>query len=181
MKRQAVALLVGLGLWAIAPGLAAQESAASPVLTVDQDRLFAESLWGKRVLGELDAASAALLAENRKIEASLTAEETALTAKRPTMAATAFRELADEFDARVTGIRKAQDSKGHDLGVRRDADRKRFFEAAVPVMVEVLNARGAFAILDGRAVILSVKAIDATDDMRRAIDAQLGDGSNAAP
>ena len=53
----AVALSSGL-TGTVAP---AQEAApASAILTVDQERLFNESLWGKRIQAELEAASRAL-------------------------------------------------------------------------------------------------------------------------
>ncbi len=156
---------------------AQQAPPASAVLTVDQERLFSESLWGKRMQAELEAASRELQAENRKIEAALTAEEKALTDKRVTMAPADFRVLADEFDKRVTGIRAAQDGKARDLTARRDADRKAFLDSVLPIMGEVMTARGAVAILDSRAIFLSVRSIDATDAIVAAIDAKLGDGS----
>jgi Skp family chaperone for outer membrane proteins len=152
----------------------------SAILTVDLERLYGESLWGKRALAELEDASRALQAENRRIEAQLTAEEKALTNRRPDMPAAEFRKLADEFDTRVTGIREAQDAKARDLTRQRDADRQAFLDAALPLMGEVMRSRGAVAILDNRAIFLSVKAIDATDDIRARIDAGLGPGP-AAP
>ena len=181
--RRAWGLLLAATLSSGLTGTAApaQETApASSILTVDQDRLFNESLWGKRIQAELDAASRALQAENRKIESALTAEEKKLTDKRITTAPADFRTLADEFDKRVTEIRAAQDGKARDLTARRDTERKTFFDAVLPIMGEVMTARGAVAILDNRAIFLSVTSIDATEAIVAAIDNKLGDGS-AAP
>lgn len=172
----ATALLSGL-TGTVAP---AQEPApASAILTVDQERLFNESLWGKRIQAELEAASRALQAENRKIESALTAEEKELTDKRITTAPADFRALADEFDKRVTEIRAAQDGKARDLTARRDTERKTFLDAVLPLMGEMMTARGAVAILDSRAIFLSVRSVDATDAIVAAIDSKLGDGSVA--
>lgn len=164
--------------------LAAQEAAAttavqSPVLTIDQDRLYSQSLWGKRAEGELAAATSALQAENRKIEAELTAEEKSLTEKRTKMPAADFRKLADDFDSRVTGIRKAQDGKSRELAAKRDEDRRAFFDAAVPIIGEVMQKRGAVAILDSRAIFLSAKLVDATDEVLAVCNARLGAGPKA--
>ena len=74
---------------------------SQPILTVNSEFLFEESAFGKRVSQELEAAQSVLLAENRKIQAELTAEEKALAAKRPTMTPVDFRAVANEFDARV--------------------------------------------------------------------------------
>lgn len=167
---------------AIAVPARAQEDAppVSAILTVDQDRLYSSSLWGQRVEGEVAKASADLAAENRKIEAELIAEEKNLTQKRPNMPAADFRKLAGDFDVRVTGIRKAQDEKARLVVEQRDQGRKAFFDAALAIMGEVMKARGAVAILDSRAVFMSLNTIDATDDVLKAVDARLGAGP-AAP
>ena len=150
----------------------------SPILTLDQDRLFAETLWGKRAEARIEAASAELAAENRRIEAELTAEEKALTEKRATMPAEDFRAAADAFDAKVTEIRRAQDAKARAIGQMQDAERQRFYAAALPVMGEVLRSRGAVVVLDSRAIFLAADVIDITDEMVARIDATLGAGED---
>src|SRR5690606_16302338 len=127
---------------------AASVTVPSPILTLDQERLFVDSMWGRRVAAELDSASAALLAENRQIEADLIAEEKSLTERRATMEPEAFRAEADAFDAKVVDIRRAQDSKARDLSRRRELERQTFYAEALPVMGAILRARGALAILD---------------------------------
>ena len=58
----------------------------SPVLTIDSERMFRESAFGRRVSAEIEARSIELAAENREIEAALEAEERELTEQRPDMA-----------------------------------------------------------------------------------------------
>lgn len=149
---------------------------SSPILTIDQDRLYTESLWGKRAETEIKASMAALQAENNKIEAELTAEELSLTDRRPKMKPEDFRKLADDFDARVTDIRQAQDNKSRQIAADRDKARQAFLTAALPVMAKLLQAKGAVAILDNRAVFVSARSIDATDDLRQRLDQVLGAG-----
>ncbi|MCB2126502.1 MAG: OmpH family outer membrane protein [Rhodobacteraceae bacterium] len=152
----------------------------TPILTIDQDQLFGGTLWGKRVAARIEAASADLAAENRRIEAELTAEEKALTEKRPTLPPEDFRRLADSFDARVTEFRNSQDRKARAIARIHDAERQAFFQAALPVMAEVLRGHGAIAVLDNRAIFLAADAIDATDEMIARIDAELGPGADVA-
>ena len=62
----------GFARWAVALLLVSAPSFAqvpSPVLTLNQDRLYVASEFGQRVQSELEAASAELSAENRRIEA----------------------------------------------------------------------------------------------------------------
>ncbi|MDH3264084.1 MAG: OmpH family outer membrane protein [Paracoccaceae bacterium] len=175
----ALAAVVALGLTA-APALAQDRLVVpSPVLTIDQEALFERSAFGKRAQADFEAASAALAAENRRIEADLEAEERTLTAERPGMDSTEFRDLAAAFDARVVEIRRTQDQKARDLGRRPEEARQEFFRAALPVLTELVRERGAVAILDSRAVILSAEAIDITEEAIGKIDAALGDGAQA--
>lgn len=153
------------------------EPAASPILTITQDRLYSGTLFGKVLQARTEAATQALQAENRKIEADLEAEEQALTARRAAMAAPEFRALADAFDAKVEGIRAAQDAKARALAKDHDDGRKQFFETAVPILAQLMGDMGAVAIFDKSAIVLSFDRIDVTDVAIARIDAVLGDGS----
>jgi Skp family chaperone for outer membrane proteins len=174
---------LAVGLFLLAPPVFAQTEAAqpapSPILTIDQERLFADSAWGKRATEHLSAESTRLSAENRELEAKLVAEEKDLTDARPTMDPEVFRKAADDFDARVVELRRTQDAKGRAIARIPDAERQGFYAAALPVMGEVLRRRGAVVVLDSRAIFVSVESIDVTDEMIKAIDEAVGAGVNA--
>jgi Skp family chaperone for outer membrane proteins len=153
----------------------------SPILTVDQDRLFTGSKFGQGALARIEAASRALAAENREIEARLTEEERVLTQRRPTLPLAEFRKLADDFDARVEEIRKTQDGKARGLGRMHDEEKQKFLTAAVPVLGELVRAMGAVAILDRSAIVLTFERIDITDEAIARLDETLGDGTGDAP
>lgn len=160
-----------------APDAAAQAPTPSAdILVLNQDRLLNQTEYGIRIQAELEAASAALASENRQIEAQLTAEELSLTDLRETLPADEFSVLADEFDARVTEIRSAQDAKTRNLQSQAELARQRFFEASVPILLELVEARGAAVLLDSRTVLLSAGSVDITDIAIAAIDDALGDG-----
>ena len=148
----------------------------SSVVVLDRDALFAGSLFGARVRRDVAAASDALVAENRRIEAMLEAEERALTERRAGMEADAFRELATEFDARVTEIRQTQDAKARAIAQQGERAQQIFLEQANPVLVALAQETGALVILDRRMVIASADQIDITALARARIDAVLGDG-----
>lgn len=146
------------------------------IVTLDQERLFRSSAFGKAALARAEAAATALTAENRRIEGELEAEEKSLTERRATLAPDEFAALARDFDTRVEQIRREQDEKSRAIGRALDADRGRFFEAAGPVLVEMLGQTGALAILSDTAVILSLSAIDVTDEAIARMDAAIGAG-----
>lgn len=163
------------------PGPVAESGAAtievpSPVVTVDQERLFTDSAWGRRVQTEVETRSRVLSAENRQIEEELIAEEQALTDLRQEMEPEAFRERAEAFDAKVQRLRAEQDAKTRELTAFREAERQRFFSEVLEVLTDVVTERGAVVILDQRAIVLSVAAIDITDAAIARIDATMGDG-----
>ena len=153
----------------------------SPVLTVDLERLFAESAYGRRAAAILQADSEALAAENAEIIARLQAEEQDLTARRPTMEARAFRAEADAFDARVQAIRADRDARERDLQTRLSTARDEFIVAATPILGEIMLGAGAAVMLDRRNVLLGVGLVDVTDQAIERIDDELGDGADADP
>jgi Skp family chaperone for outer membrane proteins len=183
----------GLGLWLLAAGLGLAQDApatgAAPVtagtlLTLEQDRLFSESAFGKASLDRERAATLALDVENKQIEAALIAEEQDLTTRRTTLPADEFAALATAFDVKVERIRSEQDAKFRDLSLIREEDRKAFFRAIVPVLGDLMGEKGAVAILEKSTVILSLTAIDVTDEAIARVNAVLpptDPGASAPP
>ncbi|MBF9033797.1 OmpH family outer membrane protein [Rhodobacterales bacterium HKCCE2091] len=162
------------------PAAPPQDTPSAPapegILVLDQDRFFAESAYGRRAQSELDSAGQTLAAENRRIEADLTAEELDLTERRETLPREEFVALAEDFDQRVEQIRSEQDAKARALTAAADAARQRFFELAVPVLLDLVRDRGAAVILDSRTVLLSAETVDITEAAIARIDEALGDG-----
>ena len=153
----------------------------SPILTIESDRFFAQSAFGQRVAREIEAEGAMLAAENRKIEADLTAEEKAITDQREGMDPDAFRVLADTFDEKVQTMRRTQDTKSRNLAQRNEADRMTFINAAGPILEVLMQDAGAAVVLERRSVFLSANAIDVTDEAIQRMDAEIGDGSDLKP
>lgn len=160
----------------LGPVLDSQIDLRSPVVTLDRDQLFAETLMGKAMQAQLEEASAALISENRRLEAALEEEERALTARRPTMPPEEFRAVAAEFDARVEALRAAQDSKSRALTRQFDEDQQKFYDAALPVLGRLMLDIKAVAILDRSAVILTFDQLDITDLAVARMDSELGAG-----
>jgi Skp family chaperone for outer membrane proteins len=157
------------------------QDAPAPLLTIDQDRFFLESDFGKAVAERERAATAALEQENRRIEAELVAEEQALTEERKLLPSEEFAAKAEAFDQKVERIRAEQDAKSRQLTEGRDRDRKAFLQAAVPVLGELLGQKGAAAILDKNLIIVSLSAIDVTDEAIEMVNAALAEAPPAEP
>ncbi|MGV6847770.1 MAG: OmpH family outer membrane protein [Marinibacterium sp.] len=176
------ALVLAIAVTAILAGAGmAQDLPKNPILTIDSDRFFADSEFGRRIAATIEAESADLAAENRRIEAELTAEEKDLTARRATTPPEEFRALADAFDAKVQTIRQTQDAKARALTERRDADRVTFLRAAQPVLEDILNETGATVILERNSVFFSSNASDITDRAIAGINASIGSGADPEP
>ncbi len=149
----------------------------NPVLTLDWERLFEETLWGKRIRADLEAQSKDLQQENNRIADDLIAEEKALTDRRATMEPDAFRSEANAFDERATGIRNAQKTKAQTLSQHFDDERQAFFEAVSPLLDDLLVQRGAVVVLDRRAIIRGVANADVTEEIVRLVDQKFGEGA----
>lgn len=151
-------------------------SPQTPLLTLDDERLFSGSAFGKAVIARQEQETGTLIDENRRIEAGLEVEEQDLTARRAMMSREEFSPLSEAFNAKVEGIRKAQDAKTRELQRRFEDDRMRFLEAAKPILAEVMTARGAVAIIDNRAVFVGFENIDITDEAIARLDAAFAEG-----
>lgn len=156
--------------------LAPAGAIASPILTLDRDRLFAETLFGMAVDARFKADSDALIAENLRLEKALEAEERDLTDRRATLPAAQFQVLAKDFDAKAEQIRSAQEAKSRAIAAKREAEQQRFLEAAIPVLGDLMRDSGAVAIFDKNTIILSLRGIDITETAIGRIDAVLGNG-----
>ena len=160
-----------------APAPAQTPAAAGGIVVLDTDRLFSESLFGQRLAADLQAQTEALVEENRRIEAELTAEEQDLTRRRPSMTPEAFRAEAEAFDARVQEIRRERDAKERALQQEAATGRETFLAASGQALGQLMLSRGAAVILDRRTVFLSTGAVDITDAAIAAVDEAIGDGS----
>lgn len=149
------------------------------VLTVDQERLFVESAWGKRAKEALEEKGGRIEAENERLAQQLSDEEAKLTRQRETMDPAEFRRLAEAFDTRATEIRRARAQVVQELNAEAEADRNAFFQAASPIMGELMQRRGAVAVLDRRTVLVSLDSIDITDELIAELDRRVGEGPAA--
>ena len=161
-------VLAGAGL---AQELSQPLPPATPVLTLEKERVFRESAAGKALEAAISAENDALAAENRKIEAALEAEERDLTLRRPSLGTAEFQALAEAFNTKAVGLRDAQVAKAKALERKREEERQKFFQSLAPVLGEIMKDVGAFVILDDKAVLVSFDRIDITDEAIRRMDA----------
>ena len=148
--------------WREGQGPELPAAAAINVLTLDQERLFQESDFGRQTMADYDRQAAALAGENRRKENELEGEERALTQRRGLLAPEEFAKLAQAFDARVVEIRVVQDAKTQELARWLDQRRALFFSQVLPVLTDVLAEKGAVAILQSDAVLIALNAADVT-------------------
>lgn len=180
MRLTLLSLSAVASLWFAPVQVVAQQVSStvpSPIIIIESDRLYEESLFSQRVRQEQDARKAVLLAENRQIAAELAEEEKRLTEQRSTMEATDFRKLADAFDSRVEEIRSIQDDKELQIIRFAEEERIRFFQELVPVLERILNERGASIVLEKRTTFASSSALNVTDRTLAIANGLLGDGA----
>lgn len=178
MRRVGARLMVALALAVQPLGLTAQtpDAPQSAIVTLDQDALFSKTRYGLALLAQVDAQATDLVAENRKIDAALEAEETDLTKQRAVISPEEFRPLAEAFDVKANELRAAQEAKSRELSRLRDQMRLEFFNQIGPIIGDYMVERGAVAVLDKSGIIVSLGSIDITDEVVARIDARLGDG-----
>lgn len=153
----------------------------SQIMTISIERLFAESQFGRRISNEIDAESAVLAAENRRIEGELEQEEQELTERRASLEAEAFRVLADAFDQKVQTHRTTQKQKYEALNQKSDIARAEFLQVIVPILENLRRESGAVVLIEQSTVILADPAVDATEIAISRVNLALGDGKRLDP
>lgn len=151
----------------------------SPVLTINQQRFFEDSAFGKASLVRLEADARNLQVEIRKVEADLEIEERLLTERRASLSPAEFQPVARDFDDKVEKIRATWGQKDRELKQEREQDQKTFFESAVPVLAAIMQEAGAVLLVDQSTVILSLDQVDITSIAIERVNAALA--TAAAP
>lgn len=147
-----------------------------PIMTIDQERLFLGSAWGRRAQTDLDTQLKALSEENDRLVAEFAREEQELTQLRQTLPAEEFRARANEFDKRVVEVRRERDAKGRELQQIAEEERDTFLQAALPILAQMMREKGAVVVLDQRMIFVSADAIDVTADLIARVDEEAGPG-----
>lgn len=186
--RKSLGALFGALLY-IAPMAQAQQDGGlsnvgvvqSLILTVAPEALYTQSDFGQRIAREIEAESIDIAAENRQIEAELTAEERALTVLRDSLAPAEFRARAEAFDEKVQRLRREQDDKARAVGTRNDEARRALLSAAQPILLQLMVESGAVAILDRRVVLLSADSVDITEQAILRVNSEFGEGEAILP
>lgn len=154
---------------------------STPLMSIDQERLFLESEWGQRVQNELAERSRDFAEENERLAQEFSDEEQELTRLRDTLSPEEFRARADEFDQRVVEVRRERDSMGQELQALFEQERTAFLQASLPLLAQLMEERGAVAVLDQRVIFVSAEAIDVTQALIERINAAEGAGEPIQP
>lgn len=171
-----VALFMALTLALSASAQEGPLNTPAPVLVIDPERVYGESARGIAIRQELDAAAAAVQAENDRIVRDLIAEEQDLAARRPDMDPAVFRAEAEAFDQKAQDIRRARDAKERDLTREANEARAKFFDELRPIVGQLLIDRGGVAVLDSRSVYLVLRSADVTLDVIEVLNAMDAEG-----
>ena len=146
----------------------------STIAVVDTEALYQRTKLGQRIAADLEARARVLQAENTRLTQALTEEEQELTDRRASMDPQAFREAAEEFDARVQGIRRSRDAAIAAFEDERQKAPALFLDQVRNILGQLMVERGAVAILNQQIVLLSLSTIDITDAAVARIDQELG-------
>lgn len=170
----------------VTPSLAADPFAVPPGVssvafrTLDQDRLLRESLLGQRIMAGIETERQALETENQQIVDQLAEEERALTEARTALSPEEFRARADAFDARVEEIRAEREQRNQAFQRHSQEEAQRFFDAAGPVVQQLMQEEGILALLAPETMIVHSDWLDLTDAVIARLDALTAAGADGA-
>ena len=149
-------------------------SEISSLFTVDMNKLFRSSDFGKDIISANNKARQELQNENEELESRLLSEEKELSEQRNVLLADEFCLEALEFDKKVSIIRTEQGEKEVNLKNKSRKEESEFYKRIYPLLYELLLARGGLVLIDQRNIILWDSSVDITDDAIKLINQVLG-------
>ena len=141
----------------------ASEDFKDKILYLNQNKVYSESIFGKNLEEIFRNESKKLKEQNRQLTKELEIEEQRLTNEREGMPLDEFKILAKSFNARVEKVRKEQKEKGDTLKYMLEEERKYFFDAVYPLLLEFVAKTNATGILDSSVVIVGNRKLDVTN------------------
>ena len=149
-------------------------SEISGLFTVDMNKLFRSSEFGKNIISTNNKARQELQNENEELESKLLSEEKELSKQRKILSLDEFRPKALEFDKKVSIIRKAQGEKEEKLNNEVRKKELEFYKRIYPLLYELLLDQGGLVLIDQRNIILWDRSVDITDEAIKLINQVLG-------
>ena len=138
-------------------------------------KLLKQTQIGKKIIAEDNIARQNLQSENEELEENLLLEEKELSDMRKTLTLDEFRLKAQDFDKKVTIIRKEQGQKEQLLIAENRKNENDFFKKIYPLLYGLLSEKGGLILIDQRNVVLWDSSVDLTKDAINLIDRVLGD------
>ena len=154
-------------------GVEASEDFKDKILYLNQNKVYSESNFGKNLEEMFRNESKKLKEQNRQLTKELEIEEQRLTNEREGMPPDEFKILAQSFNARVEKVRKEQKEKSDTLKYKLEKERKYFFNAVYPLLLEFVSKTNATAILDSSVVLVGNSKLDVTNKVILIINDEL--------
>ena len=141
----------------------ASEELRGKILYLNQSQVYSESIFGKKLEELFRRESSKLIEQNRLLTKELEIEEQRLTNEREGMSLVEFKLLAENFNTRVEKVRQEQKEKSDTLKYKLEEERKYFFKAVYPLLLEFVSNTNATGILDSSVVIVGNSKLDVTN------------------
>lgn len=152
----------------------AQESGPSgvtPILVVSREKLLNESRAAKSIQAQADALRDELRESLKARQEALRAEELELTELRETLDSANFDARVAAFTEKVRELKRDTNDAGARLQRAVLAARTELQQAARPVLLALMAERRALVMLEKDDVVISVTALDVTQEAIDRLDA----------
>ncbi len=145
---------------------------APDIVSLDRERVFTDSIAGKRIQQEIEKRQNALRAENQLIDTQLTEEEKSLAEQRKIDLPDVFATKAAAFDDKVKRVRQEQRDKGQKIVQFATASRVDFFKQVAEVLRAYMAQNGVNLVLEANTVMMSAQQADITQEVINRLDRQ---------
>lgn len=163
--RQGPIWLVLLCLLALMTPVAGSAQTGPSVLILDRDRVMAESAPAKKLSDLVKVRGTEMRERFTRINADFDAEEAEIAAVRRGSDPGDFEERVRDFDRRVRERRQSFRRANEALQKRFADARQQILDAMNPILISLLEERGAEVMLDAKTVLFAREQLDVTSEV----------------
>ena len=158
-----------------------QVFAQSNVLILNIEKLFADSKAGKSMISQVQKKQEAIKSQRDKAQKNLSDKVQKLDSQKTMMAPDALQAKADELKLEEIAKNQELQQELRKIDAGLAAARAEILKSLSPILKDIMNEKGAIAILERSAVLIGSPDVDITDTATKRLDGVLSSVKVEAP
>jgi Skp family chaperone for outer membrane proteins len=178
-----LAFAVAMSLAAVSAPAVAQQVQPAKIIYIDADGVMGDSNAGKAASAAIQSQAQALQSRMQSLQSSFSAEGDALNkaAQNKTITQAVFEQKAKDLQNRANAANAEIQTKQRQLAANQQFALKQLGDALTPIIMQVMQEKGAQIVLDAGSVIKVAPELDMSSLCLQRLNAKVSSVSTTAP